>query len=168
MTFCILTEFVEKENESVSKQDCEINATKRLMKKLKNKFRNLNIYILGDSLYDCEAIYKLCTKHDWKFISRFKEGRARSLWKEIQTIKGIENNENASNLTCKSKDISQKLIYINEVSYKNIFINRVEFVEIICKKAKDTNTNEETSKNFVFCSNKNFNTAKDNKYSNDN
>lgn len=32
MVFSILTEFVENENQSVSKQDCEINAAKRLIK----------------------------------------------------------------------------------------------------------------------------------------
>lgn len=85
------------------------------MKKLKYKFRNLNICILGDSLYACEPIYKLCAEYNWKFIFRFKEGRARTLWKEIQTIKGIENSENTSNLTCKSEDINLKLTYINEV-----------------------------------------------------
>jgi len=79
MTFSILTEFVENENESVSKQDCEINAAKRLMKKLKYKFRKLNICILGDSLYACELLYKLCAEYKWKFIFRFKEGRARTL-----------------------------------------------------------------------------------------
>ncbi|WP_205694291.1 hypothetical protein [Clostridium manihotivorum] len=59
MVFSILTEFVENETESVSKQDCEINAAKRLMKKLKYKFRKLNICLLGDSLYACEPIYQL-------------------------------------------------------------------------------------------------------------
>jgi hypothetical protein len=150
MTFSILTEFVENENESVSKQDCEINAAKRLMKKLKYKFRKLNICILGDSLYACEPIYKLCTEYKWKFIFRFKEGRAKTLWEEIQTIKCIENNENTSNLTFKSHEIYQKLTYINEVSYKNTFVNIVDFTETIRKKSKDKNTNQETSKNFVF------------------
>jgi len=60
MVFSILTEFVENETESVSKQDCEINASKRLMKKLKYKFRKLNICLLGDSLYSCDSIYELC------------------------------------------------------------------------------------------------------------
>ena len=153
MTFSILTEFVENENESVSKQDCEITAAKRLMKKLKYKFRKLNICILGDSLYACEPIYKLCTEYKWKFIFRFKEGRAKTLWEEIQTIKFIENNENTSNLTFKSHEIHQKLTYINEVSYKNTFVNIVDFTETISKKSKDKGTNEETSKNFVFVTN---------------
>ena len=115
MTFSILTEFIENEDESVSKQDCEINAAKRLMKKLKYKFRKLNICILGDSLYACEPIYKLCDEYNWKFIFRFKEGRAKTLWAEIQTIKGIENNENTSNLTYKSEDMDWNLTYINDV-----------------------------------------------------
>ena len=155
MTFSILTEFVENENESVSKQDCEINAAKRLMKKLKYKFRKLNICILGDSLYACEPIYKLCAEYKWKFIFRFKEGRAKTLWEEIQTIKGIENNEKTSTLTYKSDALDWKLTYINEVSYKNMSINTVDFTETIYKKSKDTNTSEKTktSKNFVFVTN---------------
>ena len=156
MTFSILTEFVENENESVSKQDCEINAAKRLMKKLKYKFRKLNICILGDSLYACEPIYKLFDEYQWKFIFRFKEGRARTLWTEIQTIKGIGNGEHTSNLTCKNGDMDWKLIYINDVSYQNRLINAVDFTETIYKKSKNTSTNEKTSKNFVFVTNIKF------------
>ncbi len=156
MTFSILTEFVENENESVSKQDCEINAAKRLMKKLKNKFRKLNICILGDSLYACEPIYKLFDEYKWKFIFRFKEGRARTLWAEIQSIKGIVNSEHASNLTCKSGDMYWDLTYINDVSYQNRLINAVDFTETIYKKSKNTSTTEKTSKNFVFVTNIKF------------
>lgn len=37
MALSILTEFIENENESVSKQDCEVEAAKRLLRKLKFK-----------------------------------------------------------------------------------------------------------------------------------
>lgn len=156
MTFSILTEFVENENESVSKQDCEINAAKRLMKKLKYKFRKLNICILCDSLYACEPIYKLFDEYKWKFIFRFKEGRARTLWAEIQSIKGIGNSEHTSNLTCKSGDMDLDLTYINDVSYQNRLINAVDFTETIYKKLKNTSTTEKTCKNFVFVTNIKF------------
>lgn len=156
MAFSILTEFIENENESVSKQDCEINAAKRLMKKLKYKFRKLNICILGDSLYSCEPIYKLCDEYNWKLILRFKEGRARTLWTEIQTIKGIENAENTSNLTCKNGEMNWDLTYINNVSYQNRFINAVDFTETIYKKSKNNNMSKKTSKNFVFVTNITF------------
>ena len=132
MVFSILTEFIENENESVSKQDCEINAAKRLMKKLKYKFRKLNICILGDSLYSCESIYELCDEYKWKYIFRFKEGRAKTLWKEIQEIKKIQIDERNTNLNV-----------INEVSYKERLINAVDF----------TDTSDKIPKNFVFVTN---------------
>jgi hypothetical protein len=132
MVFSILTEFIENENESVSKQDCEINATKRLMKKLKYKFRKLPICLLGDSLYACEPLYKLCNEYSWKYIFRFKEGRAETLWNEIQQIKKIKIAEKNTNL-----------ILINEISYKGRLINAVDFTDI----------SEKPSKNFVFVTN---------------
>lgn len=132
MVFSILTEFVENENESVSKQDCEVNAAKRLMKKLKYKFRKLNICLLGDSLYSCDPIYQLCDEYNWKFIFRFKEGRAKTLWEEIQEIKKIQNDTNKDNLN-----------FINEISYKERLINVIDF----------TDTSYEAPKNFVFVTN---------------
>lgn len=117
MAFSILTEFIENEDESVSKQDCEINAAKRLMKKLKYRFRKLNICIIGDSLYYCNPIYELCAKYNWKFIFRFKEGRSKTLLAEIRTIKGIENNFIISNVTCKNNEIIQQLTYITVIKF---------------------------------------------------
>ncbi|WP_139905464.1 transposase family protein [Clostridium thermarum] len=153
MVFSVLTEFVENETESVSKQDCEINAAKRLMKKLKYKFRKLNICLLGDSLYACEPIYQLCDEYNWKFIFRFKEGRAKTLWKEIEIIKGLENNEVNSNFTLGKQQFIRNLTYINEVSYKNRFINTVDFTETVYTKSNDSSNSDPITKNFVFVTN---------------
>lgn len=68
MALSILTEFVENEDEDVSKQDCEIEVAKRLFKKFKFKFRKLNICVLGNSLYACKPIYRLCNEFNWKYI----------------------------------------------------------------------------------------------------
>ncbi len=38
MVFSIGSKFVENEDENVSKQDCEINAFKRLAKKIKDEY----------------------------------------------------------------------------------------------------------------------------------
>lgn len=50
------TEFIENEKEDVSKQDCEINAAKRLMAKLKKEYPRLPICMQGDALYTAESI----------------------------------------------------------------------------------------------------------------
>lgn len=50
------TEFIENEDEKVSKQDCEINAAKCLMKRLKEEYPRFPVCIQGDALYAAEAI----------------------------------------------------------------------------------------------------------------
>ena len=54
------TEFIENESGNVSKQDCETNAAKRLLKKIKKDYPRLPVGIQGDALYATEPIMKLC------------------------------------------------------------------------------------------------------------
>ena len=136
MAFSVATEFIENENEEYDKQDCEINAAKRLLKKLKYKFRKLPICILGDSLYACKSLYDICNEYNWKFIFRFKEGRAKSLWNEFMELKNMDSSK--IEIHDSSKNITHE--YVNEVSYYDIVLNLIETKEI---KGKD-------SKNFVF------------------
>lgn len=66
------------------KQDCEINAFKRLAKQLKNNFPQTRLCIAGDSLYACGPVMSICEKHRWKYVCTFKEGSLPALWKEFQ------------------------------------------------------------------------------------
>ena len=63
------TEFIENEKEDVSKQDCEMNAAKRLLKKIKKDYPRLPICIQGDALYATEPFMKLCKKeYHWEYL----------------------------------------------------------------------------------------------------
>lgn len=55
------TEFIENESADVSKQDCELNAAKRLVKRIKKNYPRLNICIQGDALYAVEPFMELCS-----------------------------------------------------------------------------------------------------------
>jgi hypothetical protein len=90
MVFSIATEFIENEDENVSKQDCETKAFKRLAKELKRKHPRLPICILGDSLYASEPVFKICDENGWKFLIRFKEGSIKSVAREFNIIKDLE------------------------------------------------------------------------------
>ena len=59
------TEFIENENEDVSKQDCELNAAKRLMEKIKKDYPRLPICIQGDALYTTESIMQISREYHW-------------------------------------------------------------------------------------------------------
>lgn len=69
------TEFIENENENVTKQDCEINAAKRLLGRLKDNFPRMKICIQGDALYAAETIMGICARNDWKYLLTHKPNR---------------------------------------------------------------------------------------------
>lgn len=114
MVFSIGTEFIENENEEVTKQDCEIKAFYRLAEKIKQTYKRLPICILGDSLYACEPVFNRCDEYKWRYILRFKEGRIKSIAGEFNTIKEIEQG--------KEKD----LFWANEIAYNNRTVNIIE------------------------------------------
>lgn len=114
MVFSIATEFIENEDENVSKQDCEINAFKRLEKKIKAKYPNLPICLLGDSLYTCESVFEICDKNHWKFLLRFKEGRIKSLAKEFRELKQIESEK------------EENCEWVRDITYKQRTVNLID------------------------------------------
>lgn len=73
------TEFIENENEEVSKNDCEMNAAKRLLERLNADYPKLPICLQGDALYAAETIMKICKKNHWKYILTQKDTRQKAL-----------------------------------------------------------------------------------------
>lgn len=115
MAFSIATEFIENESEDVSKQDCEINAFKRLQEVLKTKYPRLNICIIGDSLYPCEPVFKICDKNKWKFILRFKDGRIKTVAEEFHSLKEFEEKNHIKNIK-----------WVNGIEYNERKLNIIE------------------------------------------
>lgn len=114
MVLSIASEFIENESEDVSKQDCELKAFYRLAKKIKQAFKRLPICILGDSLYACEGVFTQCDKYGWKYMMRFKEGRIKSVAKEFQDIKAMEN-------------LSEDICWVNDIAYNQRTLNILEY-----------------------------------------
>lgn len=73
------TEFIENEQENVAKQDCEMNAAKRLMERIKTEYPRLSLCIEGDALYATEPMMKICRLNGWKYIFVHKESQQRVL-----------------------------------------------------------------------------------------
>lgn len=138
MVFSIATEFIENEDENVSKQDCELNAFKRLEVKLKKKYPKLPVCLLGDSLYACEPVFEICNKNGWKYLMRFKEGRIKSVADEFNMLKGTETK---TNLNGKETMASS---WINDIVYKERTVNLIE------TEVKVITENKQEKKDFVY------------------
>ena len=65
------------------KQDCELNAFRRLEKRLKRAFPNLAVCILGDALYACRPVVDICKANHWDYVLVFKEGSSPKVHRQV-------------------------------------------------------------------------------------
>ena len=138
------TEFIENESENVSKQDCEINASKRLLKRINKEFPRLKICILGDSLYAAESIIDICKEYSWNYLFQCKEGRQKTLVQDYRYV--IENGEygKKENLLGEEKGTANYVNHVENITGKDFTANIFEYeYEQINKK-----TNKKTIRKF--------------------
>ncbi len=81
------TEFIENEKEDVPKQDCEIAAAKRLLKRLAKDYLRLPVCIQGDNLYEVEPVMKICRQKGWKYLFTHKATRQKLLDESYEWIR---------------------------------------------------------------------------------
>ena len=105
------TEFIENEEENTGKQDCEINAAKRLLSRLKENYPRLPICIQADNLYETQSIMELCGKNGFRYILTHKGSRQRNLHESYRLF--IESGC-AESLEGIGKERG-KAIYVNHV-----------------------------------------------------
>lgn len=140
MVFSIASEFVENEDENVSKQDCELNAFKRLAKKLKKEYPRLPIVIGADALYSNKSVIDICNQNGWKYIIRFKEGRIKSLYNEFESIVKTDNESKKENYEYVSK-VDYQEEKLNIIRYKDE-VKNTEFLYITNLNISDKNIEE--------------------------
>ena len=121
------TEFIENEKENVEKQDCELNAARRLMTKIKQEYPRLPICIQGDALYAAESIMELCNKkYNWEYIFTQKTSRQKLLDESYEWIKRGEGTEQIQSL-CKERGSGCYANHVEKVAGKKEVMNVFEY-----------------------------------------
>lgn len=121
------SEFIENEKmlTDKQKQDCETNAFKRMIKRIKKNYPKYKFIITGDGLYATTPIIKICRKYKWNYIFNLKPDRL----KEIN--EAFEDNINYQNET------THKDYYLStNIKYKGIVLSAFKYIET--KKKKTT------------------------------
>ena len=132
------TEFIENENEDVNKQDCEINAAKRLLKRIKKEHPKLPICIQGDALYATEPMMHLCREYHWEYIFTQKDTRQKVLGESFEWIKCGEDAIRKEGI-CKEKGSVFYANHVEEVAGKSEIMNVYEYEY----EAKDKDGNKQ-------------------------
>ena len=120
------TEFIENESENVSKQDCELNAAKRLVARLKKEYPRLPVCIQGDALYATEPMMRLCRENSWQYIFTQKDTRQRILDESYEWIKSGNGAEKSERI-CAEKGSGFYVNHVEEVVGKSEEMNVYEY-----------------------------------------
>ncbi len=78
------------------KQDCEINAFKRMAPRIKKNYPKLKFIITSDALYATTPMIDICKENKWFYIFNLKKDRLK------QVYENFEDNVNYKNETSKA------------------------------------------------------------------
>lgn len=121
------SEFIENEKEDVTKQDCEQNAAKRVLAKIKKDYPRLPICIQGDALYATEPFMKLCREiYHWEYMFTHKDIRQKKLGEGYEWIKSGDDAERQTGL-CKEKGSGFFANHVEELAEKQTVMNVFEY-----------------------------------------
>lgn len=124
------TEFIENEDEDTGKQDCEMNAAKRLLERIKKEYPRLPICIQGDALYEAEPIMEICRRNGWKYIFTHKEARQRIVDENYSLLTEDDGKQKVCGI-CKEKGEGAYYNHVEKLAGKTEEMN---FYEYTCKK----------------------------------
>jgi len=119
------TEFIEN-NSTDTKQDCELKAFYRMIKRLKKKFPQLKMCLLLDSLYAADPVIKLIEGYGWKYIITFKEGSMPDTYAEFESLKNL-CSKNAALI--KDENVIQHFRWVNNINYRSSPFDVMELKE---------------------------------------
>ena len=132
------SEFIENKQmiTEKQKQDCETNAFKRMIKRIKKNYPKQKFIITGDGLYATTPIINLCKKYEWNYIFNLKPDRLKEV---NETFEGNIKLE-------------------NETKIKNYYLSsNIEFKENIVNVFKTIETKKNKTTTFRYISNINVN-----------
>ena len=163
------SEWIENKelNNENDKQDCEINAFKRMAPRLKKNFPKLKFIITGDALYATTPIINICKENKWYYIFNLKKDRLKNVYEQFTDninyynetkkenyylSKNIEFNGNVFDVFKYIETTNNKTTTFHYISNLNIKDNNIEeIVNMGRRRWKIENEGFNQQKNGTFC-----------------
>ena len=70
----------------ITKTGCEINAFKRMAPVLRKLMKKHPLCLVGDALYGCDSVWRICEGYGWKYVTTFKEGRMPGVYEDVRML----------------------------------------------------------------------------------
>ena len=112
----------EIKNKSIEelKQDCELNASKRMLPRFRQTYPRLPVRIIADSLYPSIGLIELCEKENLEYIFVLKDKRIPTLLTEFLTLVSMSGGNREIKET---KEQMVLTLWENDIDYKGKKIN---------------------------------------------
>ncbi len=139
--FSIATEFIDNRDAADTpadasperlKQDCELKALPRLLAKVRARFPQLRICVVGDSLFACGAGFQAAKDHHCDYLYVFKEGRTPALWRDFQGLLKLCPEQRVEWTT--PQDAQQVYRWVNDLDYEDSDQRRWRFHALHCRE----------------------------------
>ena len=102
------SEWIENKelNNENEKQDCEVNAFKRMAPRLKKNYPKMKFIITGDALYATTPMIDICKDNKWYYIFNLKKDRLKNVYEQF----------------------TDNITYLNETNKENYYLSKnIEF-----------------------------------------
>ena len=163
------TEWIENEDMQTEKkkQDCEINAFKRIAVRIKKNYPKIKFIITGDDLYATTPMINICKENKWHYIFNLKQDRLKQVWEDFQDNVSFKNETskadyklscgirfkgntfNALSYTEKQKGKDVTFNYITDLNVNN---HKIEYIVAMGRRRwKIENEGFNEQKNGTFC-----------------
>lgn len=113
-------EDVKKKEAEKIKQDCEINASKRLLNKLRKTYPKMPFRIIADSLYPSETMISICEELLFEYIFVLKDKKIPTILKEFLVL---ASDKNADRMLIEKEDKWVLIMCVNEIDYNGHKVN---------------------------------------------
>jgi hypothetical protein len=128
MTISIASEWLATDqNDNGSKEDCELNAFKRLAEKIKSYFPRLPLCILVDSLYPSASFFTICAAKCWRFCAVLKDKKLSTVWDQVD--KALADAEAAGNVVNMLLDNNTTIEWVTGLDYRGTKVSWLECIE---------------------------------------
>lgn len=124
-------EDVKNKSEEEVKQDCELNATKRILNKFRGRYPRLPVRIIADSLYPTQELLKMCEELLIEYIFVLKDKRIPTLTREFLDLVSLPEGERH---LVENEDEIILTMWVNEIDYKG---KKTNIIRQIRKNKKD-------------------------------
>jgi hypothetical protein len=150
LSISLATEWLsnDEQTDTFKKQDCELQAFKRLSEKIKKFFPRLPICIVADALYPNQGFMEVCEQMNWDYIVTLKEGCLKAL-QRIIAVRYLVSGTLEESAINKTQKITRTYRWINNLEHLGHPLHWLECIE----KFENIDTGQIETTRFVHITN---------------